>query len=411
MAITDITEFAHLTDADIDELGRELDRIRQDVEESRGESDARYIHNVIRLQRALEIGGRALLFGSRYRPAWLAGTGMLAVAKIVENMELGHNIVHGQWDWMNDPEIHSTTWEWDQTGPSSQWKRAHNYSHHTYTNVVGMDEDVQFGIIRITRDIPWRPINLAQPFANILLATTFEWGIALHDWKVTQKAERARGATDLDYLRREFVRKATRQVVKDFVLFPALTGPAWRSTLTANAAANVIRNVWAHAVIFCGHFPDGAEKFTVEEHESETKAQWYLRQMLGSANISGGRVMDFMSGNLSYQIEHHLFPDLPSNRLREVSLRVRALCDKYDLPYTTGPLSRQYLLSMRTVMKLALPDRFLKATSDDAPETSSERKFRVLPRLGQGVAAAGTVDSVSGGRVGLRSALRSLRNR
>src|SRR6478735_9797077 len=108
MAITDITEFAHLTDADIDELGRELDRIRRDVEESRGQSDARYIHNVIRLQRALEIGGRALLFGSRYRPAWLAGTGMLAVAKIVENMELGHNIVHGQWDWMNDPEIHST---------------------------------------------------------------------------------------------------------------------------------------------------------------------------------------------------------------------------------------------------------------------------------------------------------------
>ncbi|MGW0044070.1 fatty acid desaturase family protein [Rhodococcus sp. NPDC003348] len=401
MAITDIKEFSHLTEADIEALGREMDAIRRDVENSRGAADARYVHNVIRLQRALEIGGRAILFGSRYRPAWLAGTAMLGVAKIVENMELGHNIVHGQWDWMNDPEIHSTTWEWDQTGPSSQWKRAHNYSHHTYTNVVGMDEDVQFGIIRITRDVPWRPVNLLQPVANVVLAVGFEWGIALHDWHITREAEAARGDDHRREVDREFARKATRQVVKDFVIFPALTGPAWRTTLTANAAANVIRNVWAHAVIFCGHFPDGAEKFTIEEHERETKPQWYLRQLLGSANISGGRVMDFMTGNLSYQIEHHLFPDLPSNRLREVSVRVRALCDKYDLPYTTGPLSRQYLLSLRTVLKLALPDRLLKATSDDAPETSSERKFRD--------SGSARVDPVTGRRSGLRSALRRLR--
>ena len=91
-------------------------------------------------------------------------------------------------------------------------------------------------------------------------------------------------------------------------------------------------------VIFCGHFPDGAEKFTREEFENETQAEWYLRQMLGSANFHAGPVMAFMSGNLCYQIEHHLFPDLPSNRYAEISERVRALCDKYDLPYTTGSL-------------------------------------------------------------------------
>ncbi len=58
-------------------------------------------------------------------------------------------------------------------------------------------------------------------------------------------------------------RKIVRQVFKDLVLFPAATGPAWRSTLTANLTANVVRNIWAYLVIFCGHFPDGAEKFTV----------------------------------------------------------------------------------------------------------------------------------------------------
>ena len=86
--------------------------------------------------------------------------------------------------------------------------------------------------------------------------------------------------------------------------------------------------------------------------------------------------MAFLSGNLCYQIEHHLFPDLPSNRYAEIAQRVRAVCATYDLPYTTGPLVRQYLLTLRTISKLALPDRFLTATSDDAPETASENKFR-----------------------------------
>jgi len=404
VAITDIRAFAHLSDSDIEALGREFDAIRRDVEDSRGVRDARYIRNTIRLQRVLELSGRAVLFGSRRRPLWVLGAGMLSLAKIIENMELGHNVMHGQWDWMNDPEIHSTSWEWDQTGPSAHWKRAHNYAHHTYTNIVGMDEDVGFGILRMTRDEAWRPRNLLQPIANVILAATFEWGIALHDLSAQKEADGVPHMQWNSQPNKDFARKAARQVVKDVVLFPALTGPAWRSTLSANLTANLVRNLWAYAVIFCGHFPDGAEKFTVDQFENETHAQWYLRQLLGSANISGGPVMGFLTGNLSYQIEHHLFPDLPSNRYPEIAARVRALCAKYDLPYTTGSLGRQYLLALRTIHKLALPDRFLRATSDDAPETSSERKFS---RVQGAWAAELAVDPVTGRRRGLLTALRA----
>ena len=401
MAITDIKAFAHLTDADVEALGHELDAIRRDVEESRGVRDAKYIRRTIRLQRTLEIAGRATLFAGKNRVAWTAGTVCLTLAKMIENMELGHNVSHGQWDWMNDPEIHSTSWEWDMTGPSSHWKRAHNYSHHTYTNIVGMDDDIGFGILRMTRDEPWRPINLIQPLANVLLAATFEWGIALHD---LEKEKELRGVDPKDLFsepNKEFWAKIARQVGKDFVIYPALTGPAWKRTLAANATANLARNLWTYAVIFCGHFPDGAEKFTVEQFENETHAEWYLRQMLGSANVKAGPVMAFMTGNLSFQIEHHLFPDLPSNRYLEISERVQALCDKYDLPYTTGPLGKQYMLAFRTIHKLALPDRFLKRTADDAPETSSERKFAQL----SDTMSALRVDPVTGERRGLRSAM------
>ena len=166
--------------------------------------------------------------------------------------------------------------------------------------------------------------------------------------------------------------KIARQAVKDYVIFPALSRSRWRRTLAANVAANLLRNLWAYVVIFCGHFPDGAEKFTADVLEHETRAEWYLRQMLGAANFKAGPLLAFSSGNLCYQIEHHLFPDLPSNRYAQIAVRVRALCDKYDLPYTTGSLVHQYLLTLRTIHKLALPDRFLAATCDDAPETASE---------------------------------------
>ncbi|KAF0846283.1 fatty acid desaturase family protein [Nocardia caishijiensis] len=400
MAITDIQAFAHLTAADIETLGKELDSIRRSVETSRGERDAKYIRRTIAAQRALEVAGRAVLFGSRNRWAWLGGTALLSVAKIIENMELGHNVSHGQWDWMNDPEIHSTSWEWDMTGTSAQWRRAHNYSHHTYTNVLGKDEDLGFGILRMTRDEAWHPKHLVQPAANLLLAATFEWGIALHDLGIEKELAGIPAKQLLSEPNKDFARKAGRQVVKDFVLFPALTGPAWKSTLKANTTANLVRNLWAYAVIFCGHFPDGAEKFTIEQLDGETQGEWYLRQMLGSANFKAGPAMAFMSGNLCYQIEHHLFPDLPSNRYPEVAAQVRQLCDKYDLPYTTGSLGKQYLLAFRTIHKLALPDRFLKRTADDAPETSSERKFH-----GISLPEALRVDPETGKRLGLRSAL------
>src|ERR1700744_6191907 len=115
MAITDVATFAHLTETDIENLAAELDAIRLDIEDSRGERDARYIRRTIAAQSALEVAGRLMLAASSRPAAWWAGTATLGLAKIIENMEIGHNVMHGQWDWMNDPEIHSSTWEWDMS--------------------------------------------------------------------------------------------------------------------------------------------------------------------------------------------------------------------------------------------------------------------------------------------------------
>ncbi|EFV13044.2 fatty acid desaturase family protein [Segniliparus rugosus] len=403
MAISDIKEFAHLTEADVEAIGAELDAVRRDVEESLGARDARYIHNTIRFQRALELVGRAALIGSKRRGLWWLGAVSLGVAKIVENMEIGHNVMHGQWDWMNDPEVHSSTWEWDMVGVSAHWQYTHNFMHHKYTNILGLDDDIGYGTIRVTRDDPWKPGHLGNLVWNTLLTVFFEWGVGLQSVSLTNhKIAEIEDPAERELAkkrRREAVAKIRRQLTKDYVLFPAMTGKAFRTTLTANALANVIRNIWSNAVIFCGHFPDGAEKFAQSDVESETRGQWYLRQMLGSANFNAGRVLGFLSGHLSHQIEHHIFPDLPSNHYHEIQQRVRALCEKYDLPYTTGSFAKQYFLTWRTIAKLSLPDRFLKATSDNAPETSSELRFRVA-----GEPAKAWVDPATGVRRGLKSA-------
>ena len=391
MAITDAATYAHLTHEQVEELGREFDAIRQDVENQRGAEDAAYIRKVINIQRKLMVAARATLFASAFPPAWVAGTAMLATGKILENMEIGHNVMHGQFDWMNDPEIHSGTWEWDTTCPAEQWKHSHNFMHHTFTNVIGKDNDVGYGILRVTPDQRWHPVNLGQPIYNALLAFLFEWGVALHDLDIERIRKREKDPKEMKRQLKGIWRKVRRQVGKDYLIFPALTGPQFVSTLTANATANIIRNLWSYAIIFCGHFPDGAEKFAEEQLEDESKAEWYLRQLLGSANFDGGRLLHILSGSLGYQIEHHLFPDLPCNRYPEIAVRVRALCEKYNLPYTTGPLWRQYGQTLRTIMKLSLPQRGHNEP-DPTPLRGAKRPDRDELRRFQGnVAPQGAV--------------------
>jgi linoleoyl-CoA desaturase len=347
----------HLTDEQVAALGGELDALRDEIVASRGAADAAYIKRVIKAQRTLELGGRGALLFSANPIAWVAGTGMLSVAKILENMEIGHNVLHGQWDWMRDPDIHSTTWEWDFVAPADGWKHTHNDVHHTWTNVVGKDRDVGYSILRMSPDQPWKWWNVGNPLYNALLAPVFEWGIAIYDLELDEVAQGRKSKPALRRDLKKLGRKMWRQFFKDYLGTPgvaALTGsavPALVGTLTANT----VRNVWAHAVIFCGHFPDGADQFTAESVEGESRGDWYVRQMLGSANISGSKTLHLMTGNLSHQIEHHLYPDLPSNRYAEIAPRVRAICDKYALPYTTGPMWRQVGSSWARVFRLALP--------------------------------------------------------
>ena len=356
---------AHLSADEVTDIERELDDLRKRVMDSRGASDAAYIRQVILVQRCLELGGRVVLLAGKHRPAWILGTAALSVAKILDNMEIGHNVLHGQWDWMRDPKIHSSTWEWDHTSPAKHWKRAHNQTHHKFTNIVGQDNDLGWGIMRVDESQPWQPRHLAQPFVNFVTACIFEWGITTYDLDLGASLTDKRNLSPATRIRvREALSKAGRQLTKDYVIHPALSGAGWRRTLAANATANLVRNLWSHSVIMCGHFPEGVETFEQEAvDEDETRGEWYLRQMLGSADISGGRVVHLMTGNLSHQIEHHLYPDLPSNRYAEIAREVEDLFQRNGLSYNTRPLLPQVASAWHRVLRLSLPNGWLAETN------------------------------------------------
>ncbi|WHP05642.1 acyl-CoA desaturase [Acinetobacter corruptisaponis] len=376
----------NLTDAQIEEFGREMDDIYNEVMDSRGEKDRAYILKVIRTQRSMAVIGRIIIYaGLFFIPAWghalaswgialgimAIGTFMLGCAKILENMEIGHNVMHAQWDWMKDPEIQSNTWEWDNMSPSDRWMNSHNVVHHTWTNVLEKDLDVGYGILRVTPMQPWKPSFLLQPLWFILLMLLFEEGVAVHEQVIDDKLHGKRKWKETFPMLRHIGRKVRGQVIKDYLMWPlaamlvsipiSFYVPAspflvFGLVAGANAIANIIRNVWAFVIIFCGHFPAGVHTFTLEQVEGETRARWYLRQMLGSANIEGGKLFHIMSGNLSHQIEHHIFPDMCSNRYPEVSPRVEALAARYGIPYNRGSLTRQFGTTWWNNIRLAFPN-------------------------------------------------------
>jgi NADPH-dependent stearoyl-CoA 9-desaturase len=345
-----------LTPEQVEAFAAEIEALRARITADLGEKDVAHIKRIIRLQRRLEIGGRAAIYAGIFNPLVLvAGVGALGAAKILDNMEIGHNIMHGQYDWTNDPELRGRTFEWDTVCPGDQWRHSHNYMHHTYTNIVGKDRDVGYGILRMADEQPWHPGYLIQPVYAFLLMVFFEWGVGVHDLELSDATRGKWKWSEKKAMVKDFLKKANRQVLKDYVMFPLLAGPFFLPVLLGNIAANLIRNIWTFLIIFCGHFTENAETFTEAECENETKGEWYIRQLLGSSNITGGKWFHIFSGNLSHQIEHHMFPDIPASRYEEMAVEVRAICEKYNLPYNTGSLSKQFGTVVKRIFRLSLP--------------------------------------------------------
>lgn len=346
---------------DFDGLARDLNQLRDKTWAKVGQKDANYIRRMIRIERGSSILGRiSMVLGFIHPLFWLLGVALLSLGKILNNMEVGHNVMHGQYDWMNDPNINSKRFDWSNVCDSDSWKQTHNYEHHTYTNIIGKDRDFGYGLFRLSNDRPWRPQNRWQIFTYIGLTLLFEWGVAYHELagdRVFAKRKSSRktrlSATEL---KRAFYRKINLQVFKDYIFFPLLAGPMFLPVLLGNFLANLIRNIWTATVIFCGHFTEDVHTFEAEDCVNESKGQWYYRQMLGSSNFEGPRWFHILTGHLSCQIEHHLYPDIPAVRYPAMAVEVKRIAERYGIPYNTGSFFKQYVTVVQRILRYSVPE-------------------------------------------------------
>jgi len=347
-----------LSPEQLDQLAVELDAVRAREVADLGEKDARYIRRIYAAVRWTAFTGRGLIYAGIFVPwLWVAGVLLLGLSKILDNMELGHNVMHGQYDFLNDPDLNGKTFEWDIVGTSDNWRQTHNYMHHTYTNIKGVDDDVGYGVLRLFPEQRWKPMYLFQPFYSVIFALLFQWGVAIQELRLGQLFK---GRKAWPKFRRELApvaHKARYQLVKDYLVFPLLAGPHFLTVAVGNLIANGIRNVWTFSIIFCGHFTRDAEIFPKSVLKDETRGHWYYRQIRGSSNLTGGPVIDLLSGNLSHQIEHHLYPDIPAWRYSRMAPAVREICQRYGIHYNTGSFPGQAAQVTWRILRHAFPSR------------------------------------------------------
>jgi NADPH-dependent stearoyl-CoA 9-desaturase len=353
-----------LVDTQADAFAKEITALRLRILADLGAKDAQYIKRVLWSVRSLELVGRIGLLAGAFLPslwlvvAWIGGVVLLGLSKILNNMELGHNVMHGQFNWMNDPRFSGKHFEWDIVATGDNWRKTHNFKHHTYTNVRGMDDDLGgYGVLRLFPEQAWSPARLAQPLYALIFALLFQWGVAIQGLKLGRWFNKLTTTAKLKAAFRPVGKKMRHQMMKDYVWHPLLAGPGFLFVLSGNFAANIMRNIWTYVVIFCGHFTSDVATFAPSVLKDEREGHWYERQIRGSSNLSGSRFFHIMTGNLSHQIEHHLFPDVPANRYAELAPYVQRICQRYGIPYNTGSMGKQFSQVLWRIFRHSFPSQ------------------------------------------------------
>lgn len=344
-------------------FGLALDALRREVEAKIGEEDAQYIKRIGALSSALEVVGRGLIHLSIDPVTFGVGVSALWVHKALELMEIGHPALHGAYDGLPDaPKFASETFKWKAPVDEAAWKAHHNLKHHQFTNIEGKDPDLNFGQLRLSARVPYELAHKLQPLSNIL--TGFGFGMALNLHVTGMLDLYFKSTDDLEVLpdrkpetvraaRRAFLSKHLRHYGREYVFFPLLAGPFFPKVLLGNLISEVARDLFAAAIIYCGHvgstdYPRGTE--------AKGRAHWYAMQVEGSRDVEVPLPVSILTGGLDRQIEHHLFPRMPPNRLREIAPRVKAICEQHGVKYRSDSWPATLKDVLRELRRFAFKD-------------------------------------------------------
>jgi NADPH-dependent stearoyl-CoA 9-desaturase len=347
-------------------FGEAIDAIRDRVEAQVGPADVAYIRRVNAFSRTMEVIGRVLLHVSFEPVTFTLGVGALWLHKQLQATEVGHTALHGAYDRLPGAEgFRSETFKWDVPIDEESWRHGHNVKHHQYTNVAGRDPDIHFGPARLTEHTPHSPVQRFQHLFMVgVLAPNFAF---LMNWHFTGLNDVYFGngrPEEFDVLRdrspasvREAHRKALRKYapyyLKNYVFFPLLAGPMFWKVLLGNWLAETLRDLYSAATIYCGHVGDDVAAYP-EGTRARGRGEWYAMQVEATNDFEVSLPVSMLCGGLDRQIEHHLFPRLPPNRLREIAPQVRAACEAHGVRYRTDSWGRTLKKALGHVRALSV---------------------------------------------------------
>ena len=335
-------------------FGEEIDAIRVRTEADMGARDVNRIRRLNGFSRAMEVVGRGLIHFSFEPIGFLAGVGALWIHKQLQAIEIGHTVLHGAYDHLKGgARFNSKKFNWDTPIHEASWRHGHNVEHHHFTNVAGKDPDMNFGPARLTEQTPHNFAHRLQfPFLVAILGPNFYLFMNLHFTGLndiyfgTGRKGGQVGKTDRSWktvkaAHLTALRKFAPYYLKNYLFFPLLAGLMfwnlsmfWK-VLLGNWMAETLRDIYSAATIYCGHTGEEVADFP-QGTRAKGKGEWYAMQVEATNNFEVRRPISILCGGLDRQIEHHLFPKLPPDRLREIAPEIRAVCDAYGVNYRTG---------------------------------------------------------------------------
>jgi fatty acid desaturase len=351
----------------LQQFGKAIDAIRDRIEAQIGTEDVDYVKKVRRFSTAMEIAGRTLIHVSPEPVTFMAGVAALWLHKQLEATEIGHTALHGAFDGLPDAEeFASKTFAWDVPIDEASWRHGHNVRHHQYTNIAGKDPDIHFGPVRLNAHTPHRPFHYIQLPWLLIEASTFLAGMNLHFTGVADVLVGNGRPEQLDFLpdrspaevKGAFgraLRKYIPYYAKEYGLYPALAGPWFWKVMLGNWMAATIRDLYTAATIYCGHVGDDVADYP-QGTKAHGRGEWYKMQIEAANNFEVSRPISILCGALDRQIEHHLFPKFPTNRLREIAPEIREVCADHGVEYRTASWGKTLGRVLRRIAKLSLPD-------------------------------------------------------
>ena len=270
--------------------------------------------------------------------------------------------MHGQYDWMRDPahELQDAS-SGTTCARADQWRHSHNYMHHTFTNILGKDRDIGYGILRMEDQPEVAPVLPGQPGVRVRADDDVRVGRhGVHDLeaenivKGTRKLERRTSRCS-----RAIWKQGRQAGAQGLPAVPGCCpGPLFVPTTREREREREPRSATSgrSRSSSAGTSRPATATFTRGgDGERVTGTSGTCARCSGSANITGSPLFHILSGNLSHQIEHHLFPDIPARRYPQIAAEVEALCEKYGLPYNTGRFSKQIGSTWGKIFRLAVP--------------------------------------------------------